>query len=128
MWLAFPASDYYGHSVTLGLSSRRPSRSSMMQHYSVREAVHSCLPRPHWAVLDPQRSHRPSACLCDESTWLLDAVARGPPLTDGHWTSGSVAFAMSRGSRRATVLASSLCSRLYRQALVPSPFRVQVSR
>src|SRR5262249_46982398 len=69
LWLAFPASDDYGHSVTLGLSSRRPSRSSMMQHYSVREAVHSCLPRPHWAGLDPQRAPRPSACLCDESTW-----------------------------------------------------------
>ncbi len=33
---------------------------------------------------------------------------------------------MSRGSRRATVSASSLRSRLGRQARVPLPFRVQV--
>ena len=32
LWLAFPTSDYYGHSVTLGLSPRRPSRSSCTQH------------------------------------------------------------------------------------------------
>ena len=32
MWLAFPAPDYYDHSVTLGLSPRRPSRSSLLQH------------------------------------------------------------------------------------------------
>ena len=32
MWLVFPAPDYYDHSVTLGLSSRRPSRSSLLQH------------------------------------------------------------------------------------------------
>src|SRR5262249_49539753 len=50
--------------------------------------------------------------LGDESTWLLDAVARGPPLTAWHWTSGKTALAVSRGSRRATVSASSLRSRL----------------
>src|SRR5919197_4309203 len=32
MCLACPAPDYYDHSVTLGLSSRRPSRSSLLQH------------------------------------------------------------------------------------------------
>jgi hypothetical protein len=32
LWLAFPAPDDYDHSVTLGLSSRRPSRSSLTQH------------------------------------------------------------------------------------------------
>jgi hypothetical protein len=46
---------------------------------SVRSAVHACLSRPHGAVLDPQRSPRPSAGLGDESTWRSDAVARGPP-------------------------------------------------
>src|SRR5215510_11181784 len=35
LWLAFPTSDYYDHSVTLGLSPRRPSRSSRTQHVSV---------------------------------------------------------------------------------------------
>src|SRR2546430_4224233 len=34
LWLAFPTSDYYDHSVTLGLSPRRPSRSSHTQHVS----------------------------------------------------------------------------------------------
>jgi len=29
-----PTSDYYDHSVTLGLSPRRPSRSSRTQHVS----------------------------------------------------------------------------------------------
>src|SRR5262245_20415355 len=32
LWLAFPAQDYDDHSVTLGLSSRRPSRSSLLPH------------------------------------------------------------------------------------------------
>ena len=32
LWLAFPTSDYYDHSVTLRLASFRPSRSSLLQH------------------------------------------------------------------------------------------------
>ena len=89
---------------------------------SVREAVHSCLPRPHGAVLDSQKSPRPSACLCEESTWRVDAVARGPPLTDGHWTSSRRAFAMSRGARRATVAASSAVPGFVGRLLFPCPF------
>jgi hypothetical protein len=76
MWLAFPAPDSYDHSVTLELSSRRPiPQCTPATRLSVREAVHACLPRPHWAVLDAQRSLRPSADLGDESTLLSDAVA-----------------------------------------------------
>ena len=89
---------------------------------SVREAVHSCLARTHGAVLGPQRLPRPFAGLGNGSTWLLDAGARGPTLTTWHWTAGSLAFAMSRGSHFRAFLPLPFSQ----QALVPSPFRVRV--
>lgn len=77
----------------------------------------------HW-VIGCDEKNRPAsvgAHISDE-----DSQATWP--TRAPWTSGYQAFAMSRGSRRATVSASSLRSRLCRPALVPSPFRVSVSR
>jgi hypothetical protein len=43
LWLAFPNSDSYGHSVTLGFSSRRPSRRALSQHVSAwgRRSTHA---------------------------------------------------------------------------------------
>jgi len=45
MWTAFPSSDYYGNSVTLGLASRRPSRASATKYELawVRQSTHLLL-------------------------------------------------------------------------------------
>src|SRR5712691_12046054 len=45
VWTAFPSSDYYGSSVTIGLAPRRPSRSSLMQHYK-RDVGGPLMPSP----------------------------------------------------------------------------------
>jgi len=47
--------------------------------------------------------------------------------TTGHWGSGSVALTLLLRRCRAAPYTSSGCSPLYKHALVPFPFRVQVS-
>src|SRR5216683_5374691 len=57
-----PSADYYDHSVTLGLASRRPSRSSLMQHYK-REVGGPLMPYPHSLCgAGPSEVARPYAC------------------------------------------------------------------
>ena len=81
LWLDFPTSASDDHSGTLGLSPRRPSRSAHPPHVSaLREAVHSCQPRPPWAGLDSPRSLRPAACQGDASPWRFDAWRPRPSM------------------------------------------------
>src|SRR2546429_7429808 len=78
---------------------------------SVRSEGYFFLQRPSWSIFTHSSTEGICAnyliklyfCQSIFPDSLLDAVARGPPLTDWHWTSGSIAFAMSRGSRRATM-------------------------
>jgi hypothetical protein len=103
----FPPSDSSDHSVTRGLSPRRPSRCSLIQHVAAcgrrsTQALSALLAR---RGTRRGRSGRP-ACLGDESPGRCDAGARGPTMTTWHGTAGRLAVARSRGSRRATLSAS----------------------
>jgi hypothetical protein len=104
---AFPASlvgrdshDYYGDCVALGLVPRRRSRGAFLLsviarcRWSVRYLLW-----PLWPTLPPARLQRYSTFIPAQDGIGLQAIYRWANRTpSGNWTSGSLAFIMSRGS------------------------------
>ena len=128
LWLAFPTLDYYGDSVTLRVAPFRPSRALPLQYVRAcfRQFTH---PLPELVV--PCRTGRGCSgkALIPPHRSMPSQVRYGRPQLDRMGLNFKQ-FSLCPGTR---VLphdgsAPSPRLRLLRQALVPLPFRVQVSR
>ncbi len=129
--MAFPFSlvghdshDYYGHSVTIGLASRRqsrvPSQRNVLERLRLPTHVLECL---HWASSLGQGVPRAKTELvASESVGVQTCYRRVCGSTPGHWDSGNSALAISLRRCRATPYTSSVVLCFINMLLSPRPF------
>jgi hypothetical protein len=129
MWPAFPAADYYGGSVAMGLAAVRRSRVPAV--FDVRARLRCPthdLARPHWSVPVGRRADTSQACAgsvptAPRQTWCGGRC--GAPLVIGvravSLSPCRAGLADLRRTRLPTIP-------LPRHALVPVGFRRKVSR
>jgi hypothetical protein len=118
--------DYYGHSVAIGLASRR--RSHVQQRYTSERD----LGVPFASFNAPQgiapASQRIAACCCNSAAGTGAGYRRlsgGGLLTpSGDWDSGNPAFAISRGSSRRAAPYAWARPPVSWHAIVPFTFRI----
>src|SRR6516162_10066199 len=118
--------DYYGHSVALGLASRR--RSHVQQRYTSERDLG--VPFVSFNALTGHRSCAPevTACCCNSAVGTGAGYRRlsgGGLLTpSGDWDSGNPAFAISRGSSRHAAPYAWARPPVSWHAIVPFTFRI----
>ena len=118
--------DYYGHSVAIGLASRR--RSHVRQCYTSERDLG--VPFASFNALTGHRSCVPedTACCCNSAVGTGAGYRRlsgGGLLTpSGDWDSGNPAFAISRGSSRRAAPYAWARPPVSWHAIVPFTFRV----
>jgi hypothetical protein len=139
LWLAFPASDYYGGSVAMGLAPGRQSRVPfvlymqrdlggpfvpLMDSLSIAFSSGGCIEQY-------SNSLQMLSVACFKSPIELVPVSGVFPVgraskTFWNWALSNSAFTMSRGSCRTAPLTPSLYVLLFDHAIVPFVFRRQV--
>ncbi len=118
--------DYYGHSVAIGLASRR--RSHVHKCYTSERDLgvpfvsfnaltghRSCVPEDYGILLQFRRRDRRR---------LQASFRRGLLTPSGDWDSGNPAFAISRGSSRRAVPYAWARPSVSWHAIVPFTFRI----